>query len=420
GNKELRTPPIEGQAETTKDEPTKMATKKDTRSQSKRRQGDPSAEDTPLPMDVGAAGSSSNNSNKPKPPANAFEEITGEFAQYPPDDKSPHPGIGNEEDLERNVESMMNQAHRSRFHSATPTLVFLCWLIPGLWNALDGIGVPRVSYLSAPVTDRAGNTRISTGKLYGENSSGRALSGLELSSIINHCLHAIMGIVLGSSEKIKSESAQLKKRFKTLMATLGKTDHGDQANHLAAHSASHFVDWANSQPWVGRLILALITTSFESPGKEFMEQVKLVASYAQMTTSVIIGQYLEQCMDATLAIPSVVKEIPLFIETRDKLKRAHGTYYQFLGAIRHADASKLAPKAFPNLSTAALFWSRKESSTMTAYRQATIIQGANVTEAQLARARRREIVRAGGEEEQFTGMTKQILREIGVTGYATK
>ncbi|AIL01058.1 nucleoprotein, partial [Parrot bornavirus 8] len=114
-----------------------------------------------------------------------------------------------------------------------------------------------------------------------------------------------------------------------------------------------------AQPWVGSFVLALLTTEFESPGKEFMDQIKLVAGFAQMTTYTTIKEYLNECMDATLTIPAVALEIKEFLDVTTKLKAEHGDMFKYLGAIRHSDAIKLAPRNFPNLASAAFYWSKK-------------------------------------------------------------
>nr|BAI68158.1 hypothetical protein [Gaboon viper virus 1] len=93
--------------------------------------------------------------------------------------------------------------------------------------------------------------------------------------------------------------------------------------------------------------------------------------------------------------------------------------FKYLGAVRHPDAIKLAPRSFPNLASAAFYWSKKENATMTGYKASTIQPGATVKEAQLARLRRREIVR-GGEREELDDKAVDVMARIGVTGYAEK
>nr|UEN69675.1 nucleoprotein [Parrot bornavirus 4]UEN69679.1 nucleoprotein [Parrot bornavirus 4]UEN69683.1 nucleoprotein [Parrot bornavirus 4]UEN69687.1 nucleoprotein [Parrot bornavirus 4]UEN69691.1 nucleoprotein [Parrot bornavirus 4] len=148
-----------------------------------------------------------------------------------------------------------------------------------------------------------------------------------------------------------------------------------------------------------------------------MDQIKLVAGFAQMTTYTTIKEYLNECMDATLTIPAVALEIKEFLDTTAKLKAEHGDMFKYLGAIRHSDAIKLAPRNFPNLASAAFYWSKKENPTMAGYRASTIQPGSIVKEAQLARFRRREITR-GDDGTTMSPEIAEVMKLIGVTGFA--
>ncbi|XP_077887454.1 endogenous Bornavirus-like nucleoprotein 1 [Ictidomys tridecemlineatus] len=340
----------------------------------------------------------------------------GHYQGFLPEGTDPHPGIGDEKDLRKNVIALLEADRRALYHAVTPSLVFLCLLIPSLHAALIYGGVPRESYLTTPVT-KGDQVLIKTAKLYGEKTVDRELSELEVSSIFNHCCSLLIGVVIGSSAKIRAGAEQIRKRFKTLMASINRPAHGDTATLLQTFNPHEAIDWINSQPWVGSLVLSLLTTDFESPGKEFMEQIRLVASFAQMTTYTTIKEYLNECMDATLMIPAVAGEIKEFLDTASKLKADHGEIFKYLGAIRHPDAIKLAPRSFPNLASAAFYWSKKENPTMSGYRASTIVPGAIVKEAQLARYRRREISR-GEDGSHIPDEIAQIMKIIGVTGYA--
>ncbi|BAV57482.1 nucleoprotein [Parrot bornavirus 5] len=341
--------------------------------------------------------------------------LPGTFLQYTSGGTDPHPGIGEEMDIRKNALAFLDAQRRESFHTVTPSLVFLCLLIPGLHAALLFGGVPRESYLSVPVTSADGRTIIKTARFYGKDAQERELTELEVSSIFNHCCSLLIGVVIGSSSKIKAGADQIKKRFRTLMASLNRPTHGETATLLQMFNPHEAIDWINAQPWVGSFVLALLTTDFEPPGKEFMDQIKLVAAYAQMTPYTTIKEYLNECMDATITIPAVVYEIRDFLKVTSELKADHGDLFKYLGAIRHADAIKLAPRNFPNLASAAFYWSKKENPTMTGYRASTIQPGSIVKEAQLARYRRREILR-GDDGVNLSGEIADILKDIGVTG----
>ncbi|AHD24427.1 nucleoprotein [Estrildid finch bornavirus 1] len=367
------------------------------------------APDTPEEMDEGP----SQPSGPPGKPTH-MPRLPGTFLQYTAGGTDPHPGIGREEDIRKNALNFLDPGRREKFHNVTPSLVFLCLLIPGLHAALLYGGVPRESYLSAPIMQE-GEMLVKVDRFYGKQFKDRELSELEISSIFSHCCSLLIGVVIGSSAKIKAGAEQIKKRFKTLMASLNRPAHGETATLLQTFNPHEAIDWINGQPWVGSLILSLITTDFESPGKEFMDQIKLVASYAQMTTYTTIKEYLSECMDATLTIPAVAYEIRDFLKVSSELKAEHGELFKYLGAIRHSDVIKLAPRNFPNLASAAFYWSKKENPTMSGYRASTIQPGSTVKEAQLARFRRREVSR-GEDGANLSDEIADIMRMIGVTG----
>ncbi|QIX04697.1 helical nucleoside protein [Orthobornavirus sciuri] len=351
---------------------------------------------------------------EPEPTSPPMPKLPGKFLQYTVGGSDPHPGIGEEKDIKHNAVALLDSSRRDMFHPVTPSLVFLCLLIPGLHAAFLHGGVLKESYLSTPIS-RGEQTFVKVSRFYGERTASRELTELEISSIFNHCCSLLIGVVIGSSAKIRAGADQIKKRFKTLMASLNRPSHGETATLLQMFNPHEAIDWINGQPWVGSLVLSLLTTDFESPGKEFMDQIKLVASYAQMTTYTTIKEYLAECMDATLTIPAVAHEIREFLEISAKLKNGHAELFPFLGAIRHPDAIKLAPRSFPNLASAAFYWTKKENPTMAGYRASTIQPGATVKETQLARYRRREVSR-GEDGAELSGEISDIMKMIGVTG----
>lgn len=64
-------------------------------------------------------------------------------------------------------------------------------------------------------------------------------------------------------------------------------------------------DWVNSQHWVEWFVFAIINGEFESPSKEMLQQIRLVASRAHVMTYLMIQMFLEQCIDGSIALPPV-------------------------------------------------------------------------------------------------------------------
>jgi len=91
---------------------------------------------------------------------------------------------------------------------------------------------------------------------------------------------------------------------------------------LTCYQPGAAVDWLNSQTWGGNLLLALLPTKFKSPGKELMEQICMLASYAQVTTYVTNKQFLDQCMAETIALPQVASETLPFLPMESDLKKS--------------------------------------------------------------------------------------------------
>jgi hypothetical protein len=73
-------------------------------------------------------------------------------------------------------------------------------------------------------------------------------------------------------------------------------------------------------------------------------------------------------MGGTLALPQVASDIPPFLSTERDIKKSLGKWFELICTIRHSDSMKLGQRAFPNLSSAALFWSKRDSATITAFK----------------------------------------------------
>lgn len=111
-----------------------------------------------------------------------------------------------------------------------------------------------------------------TRTLYRTNLKGKIpqFTSLELSSIIWHCCDLLIGAVIGLGDKVRVNSLQVRKCFKTPMVILQQPTHGDQTNLLFNCNAGPANDWVNSQHWVEWLIFAIINGEFESPSKEML------------------------------------------------------------------------------------------------------------------------------------------------------
>lgn len=146
---------------------------------------------------------------------------------------------------------MLNSEHRARFYPVTGCLIFVCYVLPGMWESLAAADVSGQSCLSTPMQGKDGPAYETSVLRKGVRE--RPLTALEMSSIVSHCCPFMNGLVTGPPEKICSGLAQIKHRVKTLMVTLGKSGCVEAATHLNTYPSSADIDWLKSQPWLGIL-----------------------------------------------------------------------------------------------------------------------------------------------------------------------
>lgn len=70
-------------------------------------------------------------------------KLSDSFRQLPKESTDPHPGIGKKRGPEINALSLLNREHGAKLHPAPTSLLFVCYLIPGLQEALSAAGVFR-------------------------------------------------------------------------------------------------------------------------------------------------------------------------------------------------------------------------------------------------------------------------------------
>uniref|UniRef100_A0A2K5NXA2 Endogenous Bornavirus like nucleoprotein 1 n=1 Tax=Cercocebus atys TaxID=9531 RepID=A0A2K5NXA2_CERAT len=275
-------------------------------------------------------------------------ELSGKSRQYPADALEPQPGIGDVKDIEKARKSMLDPAHRSHFHLTTPSLVFLCFIFDGLRKALLSVGVSKRSNIVI------GNENKETDTLYASKFEDVMpnFTALEMSSILR--------VAAGSSDPICTNSLQVQRQFKAMMISIGRHLHGKSADLLINYNAGPAIYWINSRAWL-------------------LDQVKVVASKAQMTTYYTVGMFLDQCMDGSIALPAVVSEIPVFEQKKALVKRALGDFFEFGGVLRHPVIGELSPRMFPNLATAANYWAKRRNPTFSGFEALDFIPGSTIT-----------------------------------------
>ncbi|XP_036885033.1 endogenous Bornavirus-like nucleoprotein 2 [Sturnira hondurensis] len=168
------------------------------------------------------------------------------------DSDEPQLGIGEVEDIERAAKSMLEASHRSRFHPAMGSLIFLCFLFDGLHRNFIASGASKEPYFVAPLKGRL-------------KTKGKFLS-LETTSIMRCCCDLLIGVVITSSDKPEANSLQVQKPFETLMVTLQGPGHGEHAN-LLDYNTGPAIDWLNGQQRAASFVFIMLDGEFESPGR---------------------------------------------------------------------------------------------------------------------------------------------------------
>ncbi|KAK2091559.1 protein phosphatase 4, regulatory subunit 2 [Saguinus oedipus] len=80
--------------------------------------------------------------------------------------------------------------------------------------------------------------------------------------------------------KIGISSLQVQRRFKAIMASIGKLSHGESTDLLISCSAGSAIDWISSRPWVGKLM-----SNINGPGTPRPLNRPKVSLSAPMTTN---------------------------------------------------------------------------------------------------------------------------------------
>ncbi|XP_063583581.1 endogenous Bornavirus-like nucleoprotein 1 [Pongo abelii] len=304
---------------------------------------------------------------------------------------------------------MLDPVHRSHFHLVTPSLVFLCFIFDGLHKALLSVGVSKRSNIVI------GNENKETGTLYASKFEDvlPTFTALEMSSILRHCCDLLIGVAAGSSDPIRTNSLEVQRQFKAMMISIGRPLHSESADLLISYNAGPAIDWINSRPWVGGLMFTFLFGEFESPARELLDQVKVVANKAQMTTYYTVKMFPDQCVDGSIALPAVVSEIPVFEQKKALVKKALGDFFEFGAVLRHPVNGELSPRMFPNLATAANYWAKRRSPTFSGFEALDFIPGSTITFPLLQMASARKISR-GSDMDPYT---VNILRGYGISGF---
>lgn len=187
-------------------------------------------------------------------------ELSGKSRQYPLDALEPQPSIGDVKDIKKAAKSMLDPAHKSHFHLVTPSLVFLCFIFDGLHETSLSVGVSKRSNIVVENKNKEMDTPCASGFKDMPN-----FIALEKSSVLRHCCDLLIGVAAGSSDKICASSLQVQRRFKAMMASIGRLSHGESADLLMSYSAESAIDWISSRPWVGELMFTFLFGEFESP-----------------------------------------------------------------------------------------------------------------------------------------------------------
>ncbi|XP_009997220.1 PREDICTED: endogenous Bornavirus-like nucleoprotein 2 [Chaetura pelagica] len=85
--------------------------------------------------------------------------------QKPPEQNELGPGIGREQDIERNSKDLLDTGHRTLYHKIMPSLVFMCYTFQGLQAALKEVGVSEQSTITVGTRKRGADPMIAFYKI---------------------------------------------------------------------------------------------------------------------------------------------------------------------------------------------------------------------------------------------------------------
>ncbi|KAF6125222.1 hypothetical protein HJG60_009743 [Phyllostomus discolor] len=121
--------------------------------------------------------------------------------------------------------------------------------------------------------------------------------------------------------------------------------------------------------WAHQVLVDLLSTQVEVLAQPLIVQVLMIAKEAHMTAFIAIKAFLKEFSSVLILIPGVIDEIPKFREAWRHLEQQIGAeLFPYAKAIRHQEAAKVTPSAFPTFASAALCHTTETSAIMKNYR----------------------------------------------------
>ena len=128
--------------------------------------------------------------------------------------------------------------------------------------------------------------------------------------------------------------------------------------------------------WAHQMLVDILSTQVGALAQPLIVQVHMIAKEAHMTALIAINTVLKEFNSVFILIPGVIDEIPKFREAWRHLEQQIGAeLFPYAKAIRHQEAARVTPSAFPMLASAALYHTTETSTIMKNYRQGHPIPG---------------------------------------------
>ncbi|AVM87536.1 nucleoprotein, partial [Wuhan sharpbelly bornavirus] len=110
------------------------------------------------------------------------------------------------------------------------------------------------------------------------------------------------------------------------------------------------VAWLSSQSLDTQVISVVLSMKKLNKTQDaIVQQVRLVASEAEMTSFKSIEEYLTSPPNASALLPGVGREIAEYVSLRDRLKERHKDQYPMIKLLRLPGHDELVASKFPNL-----------------------------------------------------------------------
>ncbi|DBA13176.1 TPA_asm: nucleoprotein [little skate bornavirus] len=162
---------------------------------------------------------------------------------------------------------------------------------------------------------------------------------------------------------------QVGKRLSAALAASGRrsTDIVPLPTHIATEEGGR---WLCANSYERLILIELFNTApvqFGKLGNACIEQLRLIASFANMTPVTNMYTFCTSGLTAAIMLPGVGTEASLFMDVYTELQHLYGVQFPYMKVLSLEGHDRLNSSNFPNLSTVATQYLKETDSTMAGY-----------------------------------------------------